>query len=427
MKRRTKIIIGLAVILVIAAVVVVSMLQANKPRGTQVRTTKVVRKDLTSLVTANGTIQARTKVDLSANIMGQITELNVEEGMQVKKGDLLLVIDQIGYAAVVESRRWGVRAVESELARTREAAAQAMRDLERTERQFREQILPEAEYDRAKSLAEQSLAQQERVEGQVAQAKAEIVAADDELAKTEIRAPMDGTVTRRNVERGEVVVTGTMNNPGTVLMTISDMSSVEAELEVDQTDVPLLRIGQRASVLIDAFPDTSFPGLVSEIGSSPIQGLSTLGGSATGTDYKVKVALTSHPELLRPGLTVTADIETATREDILAIPMGALVLRDEEETTAPEGEGKERQTTEEGKIESVASRARDAEGVYVVEEGKVAFRKVKTGVKGELDIEIAEGLEEEEEIVTGPFSALRKLKPGDNVRVKETSEEEESK
>ncbi len=427
MKRRTKIIIGLAVVLVIAAVVVVSTIQAKKPKGTQVRTTKVIRKDLTSLVTANGTIQAQTKVDLSANIMGQITELNVEEGMQVKNGDLLLVIDQTRYAAAAESRQWGLRALESELVRTREAAAQAMRDLERTERQYREQILPEAEYDRAKSLAEQSLAQQERVERQVAQARAELVAAKDELTKTEIRAPMDGTVTRRNVERGEVVVTGTMNNPGTVLMTISDMSSVEAELEVDQTDVPLLRIGQKASVLIDAFPDTSFPGLVSEIGSSPIQGLSTLGGSATGTDYKVKVALTEHPELLRPGLTVTADIETATRKNILAIPMGALILRDEEETETKKEAEKERQTTEEGKIESVASRARDVEGVYVVEESKVAFRKVKTGVKGELDIEIVEGLEEGEEIVTGPFSALRKLKPGDDVRVKDTAEEEESK
>ena len=231
---------------------------------------------------------------------------------------------------------------------------------------------------------------------------------------------MDGVVTRRNVERGEVVVTGTMNNPGTVLMTISDMSSMEAELEVDQTDVPLLRIGQMASVLIDAFPDTSFPGLVSEIGSSPIQGLSALGGSATGTDYKVKVALTSHPELIRPGLTVTADIETAIRENILAIPMGALILRDEDETTPPAAEGEERQATVAGKIKSVASRGRDVEGVYVLENGKVAFRKVKTGIKGELDVEVVEGLKEGEEIVTGPFSALRELKPGDNVVVSNT-------
>ncbi len=428
MKRRTKIIIALAVVVVIVLVAVFAM-QARKPKGTMVRTTEVVKKNLTSLVTANGTIEAETKVDLSANIMGQIIQLNVEEGMQVEKGDLLLVIDQTRYAAAVESRQWGLKAMESELVRISEAAAQALRDLERIERQYREQIIPEAEFDQAKSTVEQTQAQVEQVKRQIAQAKAEIAAAKDELAKTEIRAPMSGIVTRRNVELGEVVVTGTMNNPGTVLMTISDMSSVEAELEVDQTDVPLLRLGQKASVLIDAFPEDSFPGLVSEIGSSPIQGVSSLGGSATGTDYLVKVALTSHPEQLRPGLTVTADIETATRENVLTIPMGALILRDEdeEEKTPPEEEGEERQATEEGKIESVASRARYAEGVYIFKEGKVEFRKVTTGIKGELDVEIVEGLEEGEEIVTGPFSALRELKPGDKVYVEEAAEEGEAK
>ncbi|MEW5806046.1 MAG: efflux RND transporter periplasmic adaptor subunit [Acidobacteriota bacterium] len=426
MKRRTKIIIGSIVVAIIAAVVIVSI-QYSKPKGKQVRTTKVEKKNLTSLVTANGTIQARTKVELSANIMGQITELNVEEGMRVKKGDLLLVIDQTRYAAAVDSRRWGLKALEAELVRSREATAQARRDLERIERQFHEKIIPEAEYDRAKSLYDQNMATEERVERQVAQAKAELAAAEDELTKTEIRAPMDGIVTRRNVERGEVVVTGTMNNPGTVLMTISDMASVEAELEVDQTDVPLLRIGQKASVLIDAFPDTSFPGVVSEIGSSPIQGLSALGGSATGTDYKVKVALTEHPEQLRPGLTVTADIETGRRENVLAIPMGALVLRDEEEKNLPDAKGEERQATEAGKIESVASRARDVEGVYIVENGKAVFRKVKTGIKGELDVEALEGLKEGEEIIVGPFSALRELKPGDKITVNNTLGAGESK
>jgi len=427
MKRRTKIIIGLIVVVAIAAVIFASI-KYSKPKGKQVRTAKVEKKNLTSLVTANGTIQARTKVDISANIMGQITELNVEEGDTVKKGDLLLVIDQTRYTAAVDSRRWGFRALESELVRSREATAQAKRDLDRTERQYREMIMPEAEYDRVKSIYDQSISQQERVERQVSQAKAELTAAQDELAKTEIRAPMDGIVTRRNVERGEVVVTGTMNNPGTVLMTISDMSSVEAELEVDQTDIPLLRLGQKASMLIDAFSDTSFPGEVSEIGSSPIQGVSALGGSATGTDYKVKVALTKHPELLRPGLTVTADIETAKQENILAIPMGALILRDEEEKKPSAGKGEpERKADEVDKIESVASRARDVEGVYVVgKDSTIEFRKVKTGIKGELDVEVTDGLKEGEEIVTGPFSALRELKPGDKVTVSKKSDKDKS-
>jgi HlyD family secretion protein len=212
-----------------------------------------------------------------------------------------------------------------------------------------------------------------------------------------------------------------MNNPGTVLMTISDMSSVEAVLEVDQTDVPLLAIGQRASVLIDAFPDSPFPGSVAVIGSSPIQGASLLGGAATGTDYEVKVALLEHPALVRPGLTVTADITTATRKGVLAVPIGALVLREADEGARPqerpaEGDRPSGARPDDGP-ESVASRAREVEGLYLVEAGKVVFRPVVTGIKGELDLEVVSGLTGGEEVIVGPFKALRELHPGDEVTV----------
>ncbi len=209
----------------------------------------------------------------------------------------------------------------------------------------------------------------QRAERQVTQARADLAAARDSLDKTELRAPMDGIVTARNVEAGEVVVTGTMNNPGTVLMTISDMSTVEAVLEVDQTDVPQLKVGQKASVLIDAFPDQPFPGLVSEIGSSPIRGMTSLGQAATGTDYEVKVALTAHPPGIRPGLTVTADITTETRQGVVTVPIGALVVRNEEDG---EGASKTEEDVESTRgnaateKETVASRTRDIEGVYLV-------------------------------------------------------------
>src|SRR6185503_15173031 len=266
------------------------------------------------------------------------------------------------------------------------------------------------------------------------QARADLNAATDELAKTEIRAPMDGVVTRRNVEAGEVVVTGTMNNPGTVLMTISDMSSIEAVLEVDQTDMPRVRLGQPARVLIDAFPDRPFAAGVSEIGSSPIQGTSALGGQATGTDYEVKARLAQVPEGVRPGLTVTADITTDRRAGVLKVPIGALVLREAEEDKAAAGrkaaEEEKGISTAEDKVATVASRERDVEGVYVVEQrkpgrkgvetGKVAFRPVTAGARGELDIEIASGLKEGDVVVTGPFKALRELKPGGDVIVDNT-------
>jgi HlyD family secretion protein len=416
MKGRTKVIIG--VIAVVAVVVAIAIVQGRKAKGIRVRTTKVARKDLVQLVTADGTVQAKTKVELSANIMGQITKLNVEEGDPVKKGDLLLVIDQARYASAVASSRAALESFQADLVRVREVAAQAKRDYDNSRAQFRDGIIASADLDRAKSQYEQAMASDKRAERQVEQARADLASAQDALDKTEIRAPMDGIVTRRNIEQGEVVVTGTMNNPGTVLMTISDMSTIEAVLEVDQTDMPGLRIGQKASVRIDAFPDTPFPGKVSEIGSSPIQGTSALGGAATGTDYEVKVTLLKHPEHIRPGLTVTADITTATRDKVLTVPIGALVLRQPEAKGTPGATtGAATRASAPGKPETVASRAKEIEGVYVVTGRKVEFRPVTTGIKGEMDVEVTNGLKEGEEIVVGPFKALRDLTPGAQVVV----------
>jgi HlyD family secretion protein len=253
MTRRTKWIVGGVVALAIIAALAGAAAAKRAPKGTRVRTTTVARGDLVSLVTANGTLEAETKVDLSANIMGQIMQLNVEEGDRVRKGDLLLVIDQTRYGAAVDSRQAALQVLEAQLTRTREVAQQAARDRERAQRQYEQQILPLASYEQARSMSDQAQAGLSAAERQINQARADLKAAQDELAKTEIRAPMDGVVTRRNIETGEVVVTGTMNNPGTVLMTISDMASIEAVLEVDQTDMPRVRLGQPTKVLIDAF------------------------------------------------------------------------------------------------------------------------------------------------------------------------------
>ena len=422
MKRRTKIIIGVAAVVVIA-VVIAAIVGSQQGKGIRVRTAKVDRKDLVQIVTANGTVQAKTKVELSANIMGQVTELNVQEGDRVKRGDLLAVIDQARYAAAVNSAKANLQALEAELSRSREADAQAKRDMERADQQFKDGILPDADRERAHSTYDQAAASTQRAQRQVEQARADIASARDSLEKTEIRAPMDGIVTRRNIEKGEVIITGTMNNPGTVLMTISDMSIIEAVLEVDQTDVPQLRIGQKADVRIDAFLDERFPGEVSEIGSSPIQGTSALGGAATGTDYSVKVTLLRHPERIRPGLTVTADITTATKANTLTVPIGALVLRapDAKGTPVPTAPPSEAPSSTSVRKESLASRTREIEGVYVVAAKKAEFRSVTTGIRGELNVEITGGLKENEEIVVGPFRALRDLTPGAQVVVDKTT------
>lgn len=413
MTRKSKIIVGVVVAVAVVGVGAASV-KSRQPKGTPVRTAKVGRQDLVSLITANGTLQAKTKVELSANVMGQVTQLNVEEGQAVKKGELLLVIDQARYSAAVDGSQKNLEALEAELVRSREAAAQAHRDEANAKKQLGEGIIAQADYDRAKSLAEQADASSRRAARQVEQAKADLASSRDSLAKTEIRAPIDGVVTRRNIEQGEVVVTGTMNNAGTVLMTISDMSTIEAVLEVDQTDMPALRLGQPASVLIDAYPDQTFPAVVSEIGSSPIR-TSSLGAAATGTDYEVKVVLQAHPERVRPGLTVTADITTSTREKALTVPIGALVLRAPEEAKdKPKVETDEATRTD--RPQSTAARLKDIEGVYLVKGGKVEFKPATVGIKGETDVEVLEGLAEGDEVVIGPFRALRDLKPGDAVR-----------
>jgi HlyD family secretion protein len=422
MRRRTKWVIGGGVAAFVIVGVAGALAWSKRPEGLEVWAATVERKELRSIVTANGTLEAKTKVDLSANIPGQIVTLQVEEGQPVRRGELLMVIDPAQFRASVDARRAGLSALESEVERLQESAALARREWERTDRQYEEGIVAAAEQDRARSLWEQEASALTRAERELGRARAELAAASDELAKTEIRAPMDGVVTRRNVERGEVVVTGTMNNPGTVLMTISDMATIEAVLEVDQTDVPLLRLGQRASVLVDAFPDRPFPGVVTEIGSSPIQRTSAISGQPTGTDYEVKITLDTAPDGVRPGLTVTADVVTETRAGALAIPIGALVVRQARDARAPaeddrpddDADSAPAPTTD---VATVASREREEEGVYVIEGGTAVFRPVETGIRGEMDLEVVAGLDEGQQIVVGPFRALRELKDGQAVRI----------
>ncbi len=418
--KKSRIIWIILAVVAIAAVVAVS-LKGRRQEGTAVRIEKIERKDLVSLVTASGTIEAKSKVDVSANIMGQITRLNVREGDEVKQGDLLMIIDQAPFQASVASRRASLQGLEAELARVREAAAQAQRDLDRTRSQYDKGIISKAEFDRASSLYTQAKSTVERAQRQVEQARADLASAHDSLSKTEIRSPLSGVVTRLAVEQGEVVVTGTMNNPGTVLMTISDMSTVEAVLEVDQTDVPRLALGQPSTVAIDAFPDQTFPAKVSEIGQSPITGQSALGGAATGTDYEVRVVLARHPAGIRPGLTVTADIVTSTRKNIVTVPLGAVVVRERPTPTpapgvtpTPEPVAEAEQQAEIAAVSPLEQR--DQEGVYVVkDDDTVEFRPITTGISGEMEVEVTEGLEAGERLVVGPFRALRELKPGAKV------------
>jgi HlyD family secretion protein len=396
MRRRTKIITGV-VVLGIAGLVTEGIVSQRGKDVTPVTIGKVSRQDLTSKVSANGRIDAKRKVDLSANVMGQVVNLAVREGDVVKKDDFLLQIDQKQLAATARSADAALQAVFSDRDAAKAMAIAAEQDLQRAQKNFDQKIIPRADLDRAQSGRDSARANVMALEQRISQARENLNAARDTLQKTTMRAPMAGIVTALPVEEGEVAVIGTMNNAGTVLMTIADMSVVEAVMEVDETDVPSVKVGQRASVTIDAYPNKTFLGLVTEVASSPIKrnGI-TASGSTEAVNFEVKIQVENPPPDVRPGFSASADIITGTRSKALAIPIQALVVRE--------------------KPGNKTGKPQDEEGVFVNENGTVKFETVKTGLSGDSMIELVSGAKEGQQIVTGPFRALREIKDGTKVK-----------
>jgi HlyD family secretion protein len=402
MRRRTKIIIGI-VVLVVAGVLTAGFVSKRGKDVTPVTFCKVQRQDLTSKVSANGRIDAKRKVDLSANVMGQVVNLAVREGDVVKKDDFLLQIDQKQLAATARSADAALQAVFSDRDASKAMAIAADQDYQRALKNFDQKIIPRADLDRAQSSRDSARANVMALEQRISQARENLNAARDTLSKTTMRAPIAGVVTALPVEEGEVAVIGTMNNAGTVLMTIADMSVVEAVMEVDETDIPSVKVGQRATVTIDAYPNKTFPGLVTEVASSPIKVNGVAPGTTQAVNFEVKIQVENPPPGVRPGFSASADIITGTRLKTLAIPIQALVVREKPGKTV--------------------GKPQDEEGVFVVENGAVKFETVKTGLSGDSAIELVSGGKEGQQIVTGPFRALREIKDG--TKVKEMPQEKD--
>ncbi len=402
MSKRTKI-IGGAVLGVVVIGALTAFIRGRDKDVPRVTTAKVEKLDLVQKVTANGKIQAQRKVDLSALVMGQIVNLAVREGDHVKKGQLLLQIDQAQLAAQARGREASNEAMRHDLDAARATAAQAKFDYERAAANFKGHILAEADLQKAKSNLETAEANLAATEQRMRSTMADLAASRDSLSKTTVTAPIEGVVTALPIKEGEVTVIGTMNNAGTQLMTISDMGSVEAVMMVDETSVPQVKIGQKATLSIDAYPNTKFIGTVTEVGSSPIPkndpDLLTLTANSEAINFKVKIKIENPPDTIRPGFSVTADVVTGRRDGATAIPIQALIVRDVEKKDKSASSG----------------RPETEEGVYSIKDGKIAFTKVKTGIAGELMIEVKEGPPVGQEIVTGPFKVLRQVKEGDRV------------
>lgn len=413
MSRKKKWLAGVGTLVVI--VMIGTFFAARGDDAVAVRTEEVQRRDLVARVSATGHIEPKTSVDISADVSGRIVELTVEEGDDVDEGDLLLVIDDARFRAALQRAQASLADARAREVQARGRAAQAQRDFERI-RDLKERLpemVTDSELETLRTEAEVQASLLESARHGVAIAQAGVREAEDQLAKTVIRAPMSGRVTRLNVERGETAVVGTMNNPGSLLLTVSDLSVMEAVIEVDETDVPQITIGDSVAVRIDAFGEREFVGRVTTIGNSSLTPRSEL-SSDQAIDFEVRVTLEGLDIDLRTDLSATADVITDVRKDVLSIPIIALTLVDRDKFEAMPNENLADASADTNATEAQGD---DVEGVYVVEGDVARFRPVEVGIAGDSYFEVVSGLEEGMEIVAGTFQAIRELSDGGMIRV----------
>jgi HlyD family secretion protein len=445
MKRSTKRWLGAAVVLAIVAGLAYANFAFRKQTGKEVTVEAVQARDLTAVVSASGKIQAKRTVNISADNMGRVTQLSVEEGDRVKRGQFLMQIDPRNLASAVQSGEAGQSAARSQLEQqrlsivtARENLSLTREELKRQEELWAQQLTTKQALDQARNLVtvrEAELRQREQdirtQEQRIRQEGATLNQAQYNLSRARIESPIDGIVSRRNIEEGETVVIGTMNNAGTVLLTIADMSIIEAEVEVDETDIPSVRLGQVAKVTIDALPGKEYTGKVTEIGNSPIQ--TTTGANASAgqaaTNFKVTIQLDQTIDEVRPGFTCSAEIETAKRGKAVAVPIQAMAVRDliydkgGNVVRPPKQEGKKKTPTPTTPTELPEGQTRkETEGVFVMRDKNAEFVPVRTGIAGERYFEVLTGVKVGDKVITGPFNSVRDLQDGDEVRLAETTD-----
>jgi HlyD family secretion protein len=398
-KRRKKPLIILAVLAVIG-VLVVANLQSRREKTVKVTVDKAKKQDLTSIISASGEVKPKKNINISAQVPGRIIKIGVVEGQEVMAGDFLLKLDDAQYEANADRDQNYIRAANADLIQAEARLKRDKNSFGRQQKLFDEELISKDQLEAAKAQFDVSEAQTNAIGFQIKQAEASLKSTLDNLTKTTYSSPIDGMITSLRVEEGEVAIIGTMNNPGTVLLTIADLSVMEVEVEVDETDVIGVALGQAANIRVDAFPETIFPGKVTEIGSSALQRTTGATSTQESKDFKVVVTLDNPSRKLKPGLSASADIIVAEKKQALGVPISSLVLRDKAgaDKTAPAG-------------------AKEEEGIYTVENGRVKFVPVAKGITGGMMIEITSGLEEGQDIVTGPYASLRELKDGVLVKV----------
>lgn len=408
-----KVLIGIAVIAVITAGVYAN---GNRtPDSITVQVETLSERDLAAVVTGSGKIRPFKEVDISSNVMGRIIRLAIEEGQNVVTGDFLLEIDPVRYRSAVDQVEASISSAAANVELSRQNLEYAREVLDRREGLYRQDLLAEEQYtDALQAVRREERNVQMRTQD-LERLKAQLKQSEYDLSLVTFVAPIDGVVTKLNVEEGETAVTGTMNNPGTVLLTIADLSVVEAEIEIDETDIVNVTVGQAAEVRIDAFPEKVFSAQVSEVGKSPI---TTAGGANQAINFKVVVRLLETVPGARPGLSCTADITTATRENVLSVPIQSLILREVE--LDADGNIIQRDPLQ-ALLDAATENADDdgdfeeVEGAFVVRDGRAVFVPIEIGIAGERHFEVLEGLTTGEQVIVGPFNVIRTLQTDERV------------
>src|SRR5688572_16843008 len=442
-----KVLIVVGVVLLGAAVVAAN-LYYRRETGLNVAAEALRTRDLEAIVSASGKVQPKRQVNVSANTTGRVTRVAVEEGQRVKAGQFLLEIDPKQLEGQLQRGEASVAAAQSALMSARTSVEQsranlelARQNLKRQEDLWKEGLTTKENLERAQNevtVREADLRARtqdiETNEQRIKQEQAGLSTTRYNLNQIIITAPMDGLVTRRSIEEGETAVVGTMNNAGSVLLTIADMSVIEAEVEVDETEIPTVALHQEAKVTIDAVPDRTFKGRVTEIGNSPIQTNTNTqsNGQRQATTFKVVITLDEQVPDIRPGFTCTAEITTAKRKDVVSVPIQALTVREmlyndkgemvrEAPTRRRRGTGVELPAVNASNEPPPGHTRKETEGVFAIRDGKAIFLPVKVGIAGEQYFEVLEGLKAGDQVITGPFASVRELADDQEVRIQQNN------
>jgi HlyD family secretion protein len=448
MSAKKKVLIATAVVLVLGGLVGAN-LYFRRDTGVAVTTETIKTRDLEAIVSASGKIQPKRLVNITAETAGRVVNLAVNEGDRIRVGQFLLQIDPKSLRSRVDSGEASLQVAAASLEQMRQSVEtakvqleQAKQTLARQQGLWKQQLTTRAELEKAENdvkSGESQLAEREKSakaqDSRIMQERASLDNARYDLSKVRIESPIDGIVTRRNIQEGETAMIGTMNNAGTVLLTLADMSVIQAEVEVDETNIPHVQLGQPAKITIDAIADKTFKGHVVEIGNSPIQTTGQSTSSTQATNFLVKVMLDENVPEVRPGFTCTADITTATRKNVPAVPIPSVAVREltydanSQIVRETKDQRKRRRSGSSGSsAETVLSAdelkpgqtRKETEGVFVIRGEKtknVEFVPIKMGIAGDKYFELLSGLKPGDQVVTGPYNSVRNIADGDAVKV----------